>query len=325
MRTILFRNATADFCSVKIKHKKIMKKQLLASLAVALGISSYAQLTLTKTLPPVGTTYSHALKMVSKLGFSVPDTGFGKTWDYSTIDLASFIKVLDYEVLSPDSVSQADKDSVPSASFFLKGTSSTVNNLSFYAESGDSFSNVATKSSAGLFRYPTLDFVFNLAFGDTMKQLSVTYQYVGDGTLKLGSKTYSNVALFKSLPRANDTKNTFTYTFYQISPFYHRIASMTIDDSPGGINTNVYILGGLGTGLNSINNEKTFTVYPNPASDKLNLPENTISVKVYNTVGQICETHLNNNTLDVSRLLNGIYFVEIKTNNGIYNSRFVKE
>lgn len=76
-------------------------------------------------------------------------------------------------------------------------------------------------------------------------------------------------------------------------------------------------------------------LYPNPASNNLvvSFESNIIkaTLKVINTLGQtVIEKQLENETgnydeqLDISRLQNGIYFLQIETETGIKRSRFIK-
>ena len=73
-----------------------------------------------------------------------------------------------------------------------------------------------------------------------------------------------------------------------------------------------------------------FTLYPNPANDVLNiqtkqdLPVN--SIEVYNQLGQVVLAVTNTvNSIDVTDLASGTYFVKVNTEKGSANSKFVKE
>ena len=75
-----------------------------------------------------------------------------------------------------------------------------------------------------------------------------------------------------------------------------------------------------------------FTLYPNPAKSDLNITaKETINVKsisVYNTLGQLVLVATNADKvskIDVSSLTSGNYFLQIKTDKGSSNARFVKE
>jgi hypothetical protein len=73
-----------------------------------------------------------------------------------------------------------------------------------------------------------------------------------------------------------------------------------------------------------------FTLYPNPAKDVLNIQAKqdvTInSVEIYNQLGQIVMATTNAiNSVDVSNLASGTYFVKVNTEKGSANAKFVKE
>src|SRR5690606_31784251 len=82
------------------------------------------------------------------------------------------------------------------------------------------------------------------------------------------------------------------------------------------------------SGILSTNNfiSESFDVYPNPVSDVLNIRmKNNLSLEkitVYNNSGQIVKT-AQQNTVDVSNLSSGVYFVEITTNQGIATKKVI--
>ena len=72
----------------------------------------------------------------------------------------------------------------------------------------------------------------------------------------------------------------------------------------------------------------SFNIYPNPVNDKLNIiTEVEIEeVVVYDVYGRLQSTvNGQQPTVDVSDLNSGVYFVMIKTNEGVVTKRFVKE
>ena len=62
--------------------------------------------------------------------------------------------------------------------------------------------------------------------------------------------------------------------------------------------------------------ENSLKVYPNPASQVLNVEGLMTSVEVYNTVGQcLLSKQVNGNTqIDLSGFNNGIYFLRVNNN-----------
>lgn len=88
----------------------------------------------------------------------------------------------------------------------------------------------------------------------------------------------------------------------------------------------VYDLSGV---LSSDKFTKTnFTIYPNPATDVVNieLQDGVIleSVTIYNNLGQKIKT-ISQNTVDVSTLAKGLYFVEVTTNQGKASKKVIVE
>ena len=72
-------------------------------------------------------------------------------------------------------------------------------------------------------------------------------------------------------------------------------------------------------------------IYPNPAHDQLTLKTDgfnieNFKVEIINTIGQtVFKTEVNTNTLDVSDLKRGIYFITLKNKNNHYSGKFIKE
>ncbi len=81
-------------------------------------------------------------------------------------------------------------------------------------------------------------------------------------------------------------------------------------------------------GIENFNFASSINMYPNPASDILNIdmPENVILEKVsfYNALGQK-SLETKQNKIDISRLSTGLYIVDFDTSKGILHKRFVKK
>ncbi|MEX0995534.1 MAG: T9SS type A sorting domain-containing protein [Flavobacteriaceae bacterium] len=71
------------------------------------------------------------------------------------------------------------------------------------------------------------------------------------------------------------------------------------------------------------------SVYPNPTSDILNIkvPSSVeiISVSLYSMLGKNMGTSVTNNTLDISNLTKGVYFLNLETNQGSLTQKVVKK
>jgi len=74
--------------------------------------------------------------------------------------------------------------------------------------------------------------------------------------------------------------------------------------------------------------QASFTIYPNPATEVLNieLQDGVVleSVTIYNNIGQKIKS-VNQSTVDVSTLAKGLYFVEVTTNQGKASKKIIVE
>lgn len=72
----------------------------------------------------------------------------------------------------------------------------------------------------------------------------------------------------------------------------------------------------------------SFTIYPNPATEVLNIElqndETLKNVTIYNNLGQKIKT-VRQNTVDISTLAKGLYFVEVTTNQGKASKKVIVE
>jgi bilirubin oxidase len=84
------------------------------------------------------------------------------------------------------------------------------------------------------------------------------------------------------------------------------------------------------TGINEINIENKFSIYPNPTTEMLNIISNDnekFSVSIFNSFGQkMYSTQATSNLkLETSNFGSGIYFIQIKAENKIYNHKLIKQ
>lgn len=68
------------------------------------------------------------------------------------------------------------------------------------------------------------------------------------------------------------------------------------------------------------NNEQSVTVYPNPAVDVVNLPENTIKADLFDSKGILVYSASNTRLIQVASLSSGIYFLRLSDVNGNVSS-----
>ncbi|MCZ2247505.1 MAG: GEVED domain-containing protein [Bacteroidia bacterium] len=130
-------------------------------------------------------------------------------------------------------------------------------------------------------------------------------------------------------PWSNTTNPTHTYmgdgTYTVVLTVGNNCGSITI-------NQQVVIIG---TGIESLSDGTSLELYPNPASDVINLSFNgskthSLAVRVVNVNGQLVYTDVVNqysgqykNQIDLSAAAKGVYFVQIITDNGTINRKVV--
>lgn len=82
-------------------------------------------------------------------------------------------------------------------------------------------------------------------------------------------------------------------------------------------------------GVNNDNSKKQLTVYPNPVKDILNLKtdEKIENIKIFSLDGKVVmsKTMNSNKQVEVQNLLQGVYIIQVTTENGVQNNRFIKQ
>jgi hypothetical protein len=75
--------------------------------------------------------------------------------------------------------------------------------------------------------------------------------------------------------------------------------------------------------VNSLND---FKIYPNPSSDYLNFNHKIEYVKIFDIQGKlVLNRKINSNNLNVSELKNGVYIVEVFSENKKSSQKFIKK
>lgn len=80
-------------------------------------------------------------------------------------------------------------------------------------------------------------------------------------------------------------------------------------------------------GTPEIYSNMTFSIFPNPVNSQftIQLEESIESISIVNMEGVLIKTVMNpNNTIDVSDLAKGIYFLQVQTNKGLSTQKFIK-
>ncbi len=142
-----------------------------------------------------------------------------------------------------------------------------------------------------------------------------------------GGNGYNSMTLYQTNNGGN--------TWHQGASGVQTLNSVFFADSlPGyAVGTNGTILKYTNvTGIEDNAQTETFSIYPNPANDLLTIqlsePNAKAEIKIYDQLGQI-ESFLNVSTpqtkIDISNLTNGVYVIELKTENTNSRQKFVKE
>lgn len=84
-----------------------------------------------------------------------------------------------------------------------------------------------------------------------------------------------------------------------------------------------------GLGITDNNTSSNLLIYPNPTNGELNIETGTLTIaeaKIVDITGKTIATiSFDSNTADVSYLANGIYFLQIQTENGLVTQKIIKE
>ena len=135
-----------------------------------------------------------------------------------------------------------------------------------------------------------------------------------------------------------------THTYTTSGPFY---LCLTVNDGAGcvdmycdsiGENGVVFKTGGftinvigthISTGLdNNLELNSDINIYPNPTSNQLTIDTklNVIEITIIDVTGKSVKTVMTDfNIIDVSNLTNGIYFIQLITDEGTVTKKFVKQ
>lgn len=200
------------------------------------------------------------------------------------------------------------------------------------------FSN--TDTSAGTFSYST----YNGTFTGTM----IT-EYDSYGTLNLGVNGYNSISVSASRVKQVQNFNLFysilgnigtviqtTYTYYVdnngvVEPFFRDTTYDVNVPIAGFVQTNnqaQVFTNALQTLTNTnFSLDEKISIFPNPTSNKISILSNNNEVSlvsIYDINGRTVLEINNTNTVDISNLSNGMYYLKIKTNSGIVNKKIIK-
>lgn len=315
-----------------------------------------AQITLTKAAnePVIGDVDNRqAMDTVN----AIPNnSGSGQVWDFSTITTGTAAAVAN-TYTTPSSVPGGTAH--PTATIaqtdgtsprFFKSTATTFEMLGMTTSSVTlTFTNTAVMANWPIaFNYANNDPVggsLTSSFGGGTFSGNLVGTAPGSGTLLLPGRTYNNVlqvitymnitaTIATSLIPITATLNVTNYQYYDASQKYPLLnVNITRLNSLLGnqvtttldVNNNIY------AGINEYTLDNAFVIYPNPASNKVNIQLNNFNaatVEITNQLGQVVKSlqlESNNESLDISDLNSGIYFVKTTAENKTSVKKLIKD
>jgi hypothetical protein len=247
--------------------------------------------------------------------------GANITWDISsaTATLAGTADFLDM-------ASTPYETDYPAANFAMKFTAGGTSKYSLFNLSNtvleEVANNVGTASPVSFTNYRT-SLVFSFTFGLTNTD---TYQKITQGT-KTINNTYDSYGTFISNSITNinivriltvDDGNT-SINWWSTTP----LAPLFQASGDGFI---LWELTSNTTGITEMSSNKLFDMYPNPATDVLNIINKELisKIEIYDVVGKLQLTTVTS-AIDISALKKGIFLVKAYSKNGTVTQKFIKK
>lgn len=325
-----------------------MKKIYLSVFTVALALSSGAQTTLTQAFsePVIGNVNSQ--QFYDSAGVLPNTTGAGQMWNFSSLTANANSESTTYKAVASSGPNSAAYPAATMADFdgvdFYNYYKSTTNQLeiigfedpnvllvlsdpmivgSFPFSMGSSFTDVAVGTCTAM----ALGGATGVANGTT------TVTGTGTGTLMIpGGASFTNVLQTRSHTQINISigggavtlnNDGVEYTYYHSSQKFPimSVAYTTVTGSFPSYSADVKVNTNVITGLNDLNFEATFSIFPNPAKSNFN-------VTLHNANNAICKMEIVNaigalvrsvdlgatteiaQTVSISDLAPGIYMVK---------------
>ncbi len=334
-----------------------MKKIYLSILAITLAFTASAQLTLTKAFnePVLGNV--NTKNGYDSTGILPKSTGAGQNWNFSTLTTNTIVDVSTYTTVA----STPSAASFPSATIaedqgsgnynYHKSTATQFELVGFSDPSTiASFTNSAIEAIWPMsFGYSNTDAFAGTVTSGTMSgpvNGTIVTSGSGTGTITLpGSITLTNILQLKVssnsviyLPTSFGTATIATistdYQYYSgtqkfpvLDISYQKQTVTTILGPTVTLTADIRINNSvLTTGINELNFDNAYSVYPNPASGIFNIAltnakAEDVSVEIVNQFGQsVKKENLGNgsninSSINTAGLTSGVYFVRTTMGN----------
>lgn len=319
-----------------------MKKILLFTFVAIASLANSQNLTMTKAAfePAIGDIKSTVSLDTSFYTTGLPSniTGTNVTWDFSNLAINSTVGVISSTYIAAASATTTPpvgatlaEDQGGSYTFFKSVSSPTTQYELMSVKFG---TTSLTFTNTGIVAQWPISYGYNLV--DNMAgtaNFSVTAQFSGSvnstadgmGTLKLPlGNNFTNVLRIKSVQTLTFTVFSFPIAnIKQVIYQYYRAGDkfplLTINATSTGSSTSTSAQGNaaylpIGIKENSIK-QINFNVLPNPANTEVSVQlennKTANSLTLINAIGQTLKTINNANTMNVSEIPNGVYYLEV--------------
>lgn len=161
--------------------------------------------------------------------------------------------------------------------------------------------------------------------------MAIVWKQTVNGAAQLPILFTNDIA--NGFPAAYDTVDLNDITNSDVALANGNIFVVWQDDNSGTVKYRTGTYTQVTTGISPLSFGEGLGVrlYPNPVSSIITLQSNLSiqksEIKIFNLLGEtvLTQTDYSNSTLDVTELRNGIYFLQIKTNNKLFTQKFIKQ
>lgn len=162
--------------------------------------------------------------------------------------------------------------------------------------------------------------------------MAIVWKQTVSGAAQLPILFTNDIA--NGFPASSDTVDLDNITNADVAMSNGKVYVVWQDDASGTVKYRIGTYSPIVTGINE-ESEYNFSIYPNPATDKLNIasPHNKIlSINIFNSLGEnIYSVQATSNLqIETSNFANGLYFIQVipmasGTQNKFFTQKFIKQ
>ncbi|HVD98103.1 MAG TPA: T9SS type A sorting domain-containing protein [Cytophagaceae bacterium] len=327
-----------------------MKKLFTLIFIFTLSYSSYAQQNFTFINVPA-TSSTTPFKYASSTSLSAGPSG-NQTWDFSGISFSSYPGIPNETYTSGNGLGNLGVSNLGLYYYSISSTGKTL-----VGTDDDTYTDGAQVLTLPMTYNATTTDAFSGhgyfsvgpdAGSTTISNGAVTTVYDGYGTLITNYGTYTDVVRIKTTmtytttynsTSATDDQTNVTYDWYSLSTgkLIYTLQEYTTTSSGGSGSSKLALSFNTATTtsiLSVVKPETSFSVYPNPTTDKLIVQANKIesgnyTVKIINEKGSIEQTSFvtvtdTNIEIETSSLINGKYIINLSSSTFNESFSFIK-